>query len=49
MYVCMYVLQVAERLEYLEHHDHEGEISELELKCFVASGVFRLIILEGAI
>ena len=21
----MFVLQVAERLEYLEHHDHEGE------------------------
>ena len=45
----MCVLQVAERLEYLEHHDHEGEITELELKCFVASAVFRLKILEGAL
>ena len=46
----MYVLQVAERLESdLEHHGHEGEITELELKCFVASAVFRLIILKGAL
>ena len=28
------LLQVAERLESLEHHDHEGEITELELKMF---------------
>ena len=45
----MYVRQVAERFEYFEHHDHEGEITELELKFFVASTVFRLIILEGAL